>query len=211
MKGAEMSLFGRMMTVIFFSAALFVASGRPCLPQESNVRAKIGILVKSGDQVVRARSMDRVKAGDLIRIYVHPEASSYVYVIHTDQKRVTMLNMVEQKIHSSTLVLPSLQEFYQVDGNSKVESFTVICSSEEVKEVSSLLTSQMDHEKWTSLQKDLVKKGEIDLGQQTERPFGIAGNVRGTADAGGDPFVKELQIFSGKKVLVKQYEFSVKK
>lgn len=211
MKGAEMSLFGRMITVIFFSAALFVGSGRPCLPQESNVRAKIGILVKSGDQVVRARSMDRVKAGDLIRIYVHPEASSYVYVIHTDQKRVTMLNMVEQKIHSSTLVLPSLQEFYQVDGNSKVESFTVICSSEEVKEVSSLLTSQMDHEKWMSLHKDLVKKGEIDLGQQTERPFGIAGNVRGTADAGGDPFVKELQIFSGKKILVKQYEFSVKK
>ena len=206
-----MSLFGRMITVIFFSAALFVGSGRPCLPQESNVRAKIGILVKSGDQVVRARSMDRVKAGDLIRIYVHPEASSYVYVIHTDQKRVTMLNMVEQKIHSSTLVLPSLQEFYQVDGNSKVESFTVICSSEEVKEVSSLLTSQMDHEKWMSLHKDLVKKGEIDLGQQTERPFGIAGNVRGTADAGGDPFVKELQIFSGKKILVKQYEFSVKK
>ncbi|MDD5204364.1 MAG: hypothetical protein PHS17_03035 [Desulfobacterales bacterium] len=206
-----MSLFGRMITVIFFSAALFVASGRPCFPQESNVRAKIGILVKSGDHVVRARTMDRVKAGDLIRIYVHPEASSYVYVVHTDRKRATMLNMVEQKIHSSTLVLPSLQEFYQVDGNSKVESFTVICSSEEVKEVSSLLTSQMDHEKWMSLQKDLVKKGEIDLGQQTERPFGIAGNVRGTADAGGDPFVKELQIFSGKKILVKQYEFSVKK
>jgi hypothetical protein len=200
-----------MITVIFFSAALVAASDRPCFPQENNVRAKIGILVKSGDQMVRAKSRERVKTGDLLRIYVHPEASSYVYVIHTDQNRVTMLNMVEQKIHSSTLVLPSLQEFYQVDGNSQVESFTVICSSEEVKEVSSLLTSQMDYEKWTSLQRELTRKGEIDLGQQTERPFGIAGNVRGTADAGGDPFVKELQIFSGKTILVKQYEFNVKK
>lgn len=206
-----MRLFARMMTVIFLSAALVATSGRPCFPQENNVRAKIGVLVKSGDQVSRAKSKDRVKTGDLLRIYVHPEAGSYVYVIHTDLKRVTMLNMVEQKIHSSTLVLPSLQEFYQVDGNSPVESFTVICSSEEVKEVSSLITSGMDHEKWTALQKELSKKGEIDLTQQSERPFGIAGNVRGTADTGGDPFVKELQIFSGKTILVKQYEFSVKK
>lgn len=206
-----MKLFTKMITVIFFSAALVAASGRPCFPQENNVRAKIGILVKSGDQIVRAKSRDRVKTGDLLRIYVHPEAGSYVYVIHTDQKQVTMLNMVEQKIHSSTLVLPSLQEFYQVDGDSQVESFTVICSSEEVKEISSLLASRMPYDKWAPIQNELVKRGEIDLGQKTERPFGIAGNVRSTADAGGDPFVKELQIFSGKNILVKQYEFSVKK
>jgi hypothetical protein len=206
-----MSLFVKMITVIFFSVTLLAANGRPCFPQENNVRAKIGILVKSGDRIVRAKSRDRVQTGDLIRIYVHPEANCYVYVIHTDQNQATMLNMVEQKIHSSTLVLPSLQEFYQVDGNSQVENFTVICSSEEVKEVSTLLASQMPHQKWASLQKELVKRGEIDLGQKTERPFGIAGNVRGTADASGDPFVKELQIFSGKKILVKQYEFSVKK
>ena len=165
-----------------------------------------------GRSDLRAKSRERLKAGDLIRIYVHPEASSYVYVVHSDQKTVTLLNMVEQRIQSSTLVLPSVQEFYQVDGKSPVETFTIICSPDEVKEVSALLSSQMPHDRWAALEKELAKKGEVELAQKTERPFAIAGNVRGAGDAaGGDPFVKELQIFSGKSVLVRQYEFSVKK
>ncbi len=202
----------RMLTVIFLGFALAGSSALPCFAQERNIRAKVGILIKSGDLMTRAKSKDRVKAGDLVRIYVHPEVSSYVYVIHTDQNEVTLLNMVEQKIQSSTLVLPSLQEFYQVDGKSPAETFTVVCSPEEVKEVSALLNSQISYEKWASIEKSLVKRGEVDLGQQTERPFAIAGNVRGAGPAGtGDSFVNELQIFSGKSILVKQYEFSVKK
>lgn len=207
-----MKMFSRMLMVLFLSAGLVATSGLPAFSQERTVRAKVGILVKSGDQMIRAKSRDRLKAGDLVRIYVHPEVSSYVYVVHTDQKEVTLLNVVEQKIQSSSLVLPSLQEFYQVDGKSPVETFTVICSPQEVKEVSALLTSRIPYEKWAAVEKDLSTKGEVDLSQKTERPFAIAGNVRGAGDStAGDPFVNELQIFSGKSILVKQYEFSVKK
>ena len=203
----------KMLIALLLGAALVATASLPVFSQERTVRAKIGILVKSGDQTARAKSKERVKSGDLLRIYVHPEVSSYVYVVHTDQKEVTLLNMVEQKIQSSTMVLPSLQEFYQVDGKSPVETFTVICSTDEVKEVSALVKAQVSYDQWASIEKDLNKKGEIDLSQKTERPFAIAGNVRGAGDAAGanDPFVNELQIFSGKKILVKQYEFSVKK
>jgi uncharacterized protein YqfB (UPF0267 family) len=207
-----MMMLVKMIIVLFCSGAIVATSGLPGFSQESTIRAKIGILVKSGDQTVRAKSKERLKPGDLIRIHVHPESSSYVYVVHTDQKQVTLLNMAEQKIQSSTMVLPSLQEYYQVDGKSSVENFTIICSPEEVKEISSLLASQIPYEKWASIEKDLAKKGEVDLNHKSERPFAIAGNVRGPADTGGgDPFVKNLQIFSGKSILVKQYEFSVKK
>ncbi|MBN1101970.1 MAG: hypothetical protein JXL84_01005, partial [Deltaproteobacteria bacterium] len=168
----------RMSAMLFVSGALLAAGAVPGLSQERRVRAKVGILIKSGDQTMRAKSRGRLKAGDMLRIYVHPEVSSYVYVVHSDQKNVTLLNMVEQRIHSSTLVLPSIQEFYQVDGQSPVEIFTIICSPDEVKEVSALLTSQVSHEKWVSIAKDLDKKGEIDLAQKAERPFAIAGNVR---------------------------------
>lgn len=202
----------RICFVLCICAALLAAGALPAVCQERMVRAKIGILVKSGDQVMRAKSRDRLKAGDLVRIYVHPEVSSYVYVVHTDQKRVTLLNMVEQKIQSSTLVLPSIQEFYQVDGDSPVETFTVICSPDEVKEASALLNTAMTYERWASVEKELLKRGNIDLSEKAERPFAIAGNVRGPGDAGGgDPFISELQIFSGKALLVRQYEFTVKK
>ena len=69
--------------------------------QEEKVRAKIGIQISSGDHIVRAKSQDRLKAGDLLRIYVHPEKTSHVYVIHTDLKEATFLNMVQQRIQSS--------------------------------------------------------------------------------------------------------------
>lgn len=211
-KGGHMRLSIKILGVVFMGVALIMAGALPGLSQEKTVRAKIGILVKSGDQIIRAKSRDRLKAGDLVRIYVHPEVSSYVYVVHRDQKTVTLLNMVEQRIQSSSLVLPSVQEFYQVDGQSPVETFTVICSPKEVKEISSLVSSQMTHDRWVSLEKDLLRKGEIDLAQKSEKPFAIAGNVRGAGDAaGGDAFVRDLQIFSGKSILVRQYEFSVKK
>ena len=207
-----MKLFIRILSVVFMGMPLIMAGVLPGLSQEKTVRAKIGILVKSGDQIIKVKARDRLKAGDLVRIYVHPEVSSYIYVVHRDQKTVTLLNMVEQRIQSSSLVLPSVQEFYQVDGQSPVETFTVICSPNEVKEISSLVGSQMSYDRWVSLEKELLKKGEIDLAQKSEKPFAIAGNVRGAGDAaGGDAFVKELQIFSGKSILVRQYEFSVKK
>lgn len=207
-----MEKFVRNLLVVCVGMALCGVGALSASAQEKVVRAKIGILVKSGDQILRAKSKDRLKAGDLVRIYVHPEASSYVYVVHSDLKTVTLLNMVEQRIQSSTLVLPSVQEFFQVDGRSAVETFTVICSPEEVKAVSALVSSQMTTQRWDSLQRELAKKGENELVDKSERPFAIAGNVRGAGDAaGGDAFVKELQIFSGKSVLVRQYEFSVKK
>jgi hypothetical protein len=207
-----MRLFIKILGVVFTGVAMIMAGALPCLSQEKIVRAKIGVIIKSGDHITRAKSKDRLKAGDLVRIYVHPEVSLYVYVVHSDQKTVTLLNMLEQRIRSSTLVLPSVQEFYQADGQSPVETFTVICSPEEVKEISSLVSSQMTYDRWVSVEKDLLKKGEIDLAQKSERPFAIAGNVRGIGDAaGGDAFVRELQIYSGKSILVRQYEFSVKK
>lgn len=202
----------RMITALFLCGALVATSGPPAFSQERTVRAKVGILIKSGDQMTRAKSRDRLKAGDMVRIYVHPETSSYVYVIHHDQKTVSLLNLVQQKVQSSTMVLPSLQEYYQVDGNSAVEIFTVICSPEEVKEAAALLGSEVPYEKWSAIEKDLTKRGEVDLSQKTERPFAIAGNVRGAGDtAAGDPFVRDLQIFSGNSILVRHYEFSVKK
>jgi hypothetical protein len=207
-----MRLCIKILIVVFIGAALIMAGTLPGVSQDKTVRAKIGILVKSENQIMRAKSKDRLKAGDLVRIYVHPELSSYIYVVHRDHKTVTLLNMVEQRVQSSTLVLPSVQEFYQVDGQSPVETFTVICSPKEVKEISSLVSAQIPYDRWVSLEKDLLKKGEFDLAQKSEKPFAIAGNVRGPGNAaGGDNFVRELQIFSGKSILVRQYEFSVKK
>lgn len=189
--------------------------------EDNRVRAKIGIQVKSGEQQSSARSREMLKAGDSLRIYVHSEKDSYLYVVHTDGKVVNLLNMTAQKMQSSTLVLPSLQAYYKVDGGSPMERFSVICSQQELPELSKMANSKISFEQWRQIENDLVQRGKLlsAPGEKApfsiagdEAPFAIGGNVRGVLDEKGtDPFVRDLQIFSGNGVLVKQYEFQVKK
>jgi hypothetical protein len=111
------------------------------------------------------------------------------------------------------MVMPSLQEYYQVDGESRNETITIIISPNEITELIHLLQNEnSSYEKWTELEKRLIAKGKIELSKDIDKPFSITGNVRGTASIDDvDPFVKKLQIFSGKSILVKKYEFKVKK
>jgi len=180
---------------------------------ENPVRAKIGIQISSGGAVEKAKSRDTIGTGDLLRIYVHPEANAYVYVVHSDLSEATLLNMVEQKVKSSTLIMPSLLDFYQVDGKSSQETFTIICSPAALSQMASLIKKgSLPHDQWVKIETGLVQQGKIDLSGNTEKPFALAGNVRemGSADS-SDSFAGGLQIFSGKGVLVKKYEFAVKK
>jgi len=188
--------------------SLFAIGISEAISQEDKVRAKIGILIQSGDRVMPAKSKDILKVGDLIRIYVHPEISSYIYVVHNDQKTVSLLNMVEQRIHSSTLVLPSIQEFYQVDGKSPIESFSIICSQTELTELSGLFNSDIPYGRWVEIEREMIKKSKIVLDQKLEKPFAFSSNVRRPVKE--DQFINKLKIFSGKSLLIKRYKFRVK-
>ena len=181
--------------------------------QEGIVRAKIGIQIRSGDSIIRAKSQDDLNADDLLRIYVRPEKTSYVYIIHSDLSTATLLNMDQQKIQNSTLVMPSLQEFYRVDGKSSEEIFTIIITDNSLNEVmETLRNGKTTYEKWIEVEESLLERSKFDLSQEVEKPFSIAGNVRGGFVVSNiDPFAKELPIFSGKSILVKRYEFRVKK
>jgi len=181
------------------------------LGNEDLVRAKIGIQIRSGDTILRAKSRDRLKKGDYLRIYVHPEFSSHVYVVHSDQETATLLNTVRQGLQSSTLVMPSLQQYYQVDGESSRETFTIVCSSGELEEIPRLFKDgRIPQPEWAALEEDLEERGKIELGSDTEKPFALAGNVRGVGnDALGDAFFDRLRVSSGKSIIVKKFVFQV--
>jgi len=206
----------RTLTRIFSMAvALIVAVPVLARAEDMSVRAKIGIQILSGERVMRAKSRDRLKAGDMLRIYVHPEHACYVYVIHSDQETATLLNTVEQRVQASTLVMPSLHQYYQVDGKSASESFTIICSPNELPEIADAFEEGVaPHSQWAGVEDGLKKESRIDLTQESERPFAIAGNVRGaggSGQAGGDPFSSRLQVYSGRSLLVKQFSFRVRR
>ena len=201
------TIFYLIIAVVFWFCT-FVASA-----EENSVRAKIGIKINSGGAVEKAKSRDTLVIGDLLRIYVHPEANAYVYIVHSDLAVATLLNVVEQKIKSSTLVMPSPLNYYQVNGKSSQETFTIICSPVALSQMEGIVKSRsLPHAQWVKIETEILQNGRIDLSDNTEKPFALAGNVRGKDSTdSSDSFAGGLQIFSGKGVLVKKYEFAVKK
>ncbi len=186
--------------IVFASAAL--------AQEDQRFRARIGLMVRSGDRTYQAKTHDQLNPGDLIRIYVHPERSSFVYVIHADpkMKKVTLLNMTEQRRHSCMLVLPSIEEYYQVDGKSEMEVFTVICSPTPLNEFAGGQLA-IEYDRWESLEKGLVERSVLQM-ETMDRPFPILGNVRSMESKDGNP---PVAVFSGRGFLVKRFVFEVGK
>lgn len=201
-----------MWLIVLIVSGMLMAGTLP-VEAEEVVRAKIGIQIQAGNRISRAKAQDRIEAEDLLRIYIWPETHAYVYVIHSDQKVVTLLNKEQRELHNSPLILPSAETFYQVDGSSTKELFTVICSPTELPEIAVLFYAPSpSYTEWAALEERLIHQSKINLGQQPEKPFALAGNVRGIAPPEQlDPFWDKLQTFSGRTLLVKRYEFRVKK
>jgi hypothetical protein len=179
------------------------------------VRAKvgIGIQVRPGEPLAPAKSTEKLKTGDFLRVYVVLEDDAYVYVVHNDGKNLTLLNAqnaTTKVTGGMPVTLPAPKKFYQIDGGSDRESITVICSSTELREVASLFsTPNVSQQNWLSREKALLDKSKIDLSQPADNPFQISGNVRSMSN--DDPFLNTLVIYSGKSLVTKKYDFQGQK
>lgn len=191
-------------------AVVLVASIASAAGQEL-VRAKVGMEILSGDSSRLAKSKDRLKAGNQLRIYVMPEKDSYIYVINADRKHAILLNpqMEMQKFPKGSLeVFPSSASLYDTGESENQESFTVVCSLQPLAEITDLFApGTVSNGNWSALKKKLSEKSKIPLGEKINKPFAMAGTVR------GDPLemAARLKVFSGKGILVKSYQFQIKK
>jgi hypothetical protein len=177
------------------------------------VHAKIGIEIISAYRVRPAKLHDHLKAGDKLRLYIVPKTNSYVYVVYSDKDTVALLNhQQEQRMvkKDSTLILPSSEAYYEIDGASQHELFTIICSPEELKEVSTLFNSaNVSYASWANLEGELIEKSKIDLTEGVDKPPALAGNVR---EPKIEPtFPDTIPILTGRSLVVKRYEFRVEK
>ncbi len=184
----------------------------PLFAEDDLVQAKIGIKIKTGQGEMRAKARNVVRAGDYIRICIHPQEDAWVYVVHADDAKAALLNMTMQRVQSTLLCLPSMYAFYRLDGGSPLEKITIVCSPKELPRLSGMIDGGLTADRWAAIEGDLTAQSEISLAREGERTFGIAGNVRGTETLeAGDPFVQDLPIYSGKGLLVKTYAFMVQK
>ncbi len=201
---------GRFVSFILIAILFCGFSATSIHADENLVRAKIGILKKSSGKNSRAKIHDRLKAGDLFRIYVHSEAPTNIYIIHSSGKSLSLLKFVRQGISKATVVLPSLQNFYQIDGKSRTEKITIICSPYQLGHAASIAEGALTVQQWEAIEKGLIEKGKIKIGQTPKKPFPLAGNVRGLSRP-IDPFMVKLPTYSGNDLLIRAYVFSIEK
>ena len=197
--------------VIFF---VVLAASSPTLSLEKGnlVRAKIGIEVVANDTSRAAKTKDQVIAGTKLRIYVLPEKDSYVYIINSDQSNAVLLNPAKEEnliSKGSLKIFPSTAHLYAIGETVKKEYFAILCSPVKQAEVLDLFgPGTVPREKWLALEQKLVKQGKISLNEKLPKSFGVAGNIRSPK---GKEFANELHVFSGHELLIKRYEFNVKK
>ncbi len=79
-----------------------------------------------------------------------------------------------------------------------------------VKEVQDLIESpKRPYTWWAATEQSLVEKSRIQLTETVKKPFSIAGVVRSLNS--DSEFLKQLPTFSGNTLVVKKYDFTVKK
>jgi hypothetical protein len=178
---------------------------------QPKVSAHIGIQIQANGRMTPAKGRNEVKVGDGLRLYVVPEEDAYIYVIQTDQKVARVLNSEPYKTPAKTaMILPNQGQFYNIDGSSDVESFTILCSPTALKEVQELIGSPtFPHEKWSAVEQMLIENSRIDLTENVDKPFSIAGVVRHLTS--NQKFLQNLPMMSGNTLVVKTYDFTVKK
>jgi len=178
------------------------------------VSAVVDIRVRSGDAVRRAKTHDTLKPGDRLNLYVIPKFDAQVYVVHSDGASVELLFATtpgKPLAKDSLLALPSAGLSYTFDGESRSETLTIICSPQPVSEITTFFTGKKQEVKtWATLENDLIGKSRIQLSEEAQKPFAIAGNVRSLI-VNDSKNSLNLHAYSGNGHLVRKYTFHVQK
>lgn len=177
---------------------------------EYSIKAKIGVMKKSGDDINKAKSNDNALAGDEVRVFIVPENDCYVYVVFNDGKSAVLLTT---KFASSkkALFLPGEKNFYKFDKSSKLGEFFIYCSAEKLGEIDKIFKgkSSINSSDWKTVASKIENENKESVSDDADKPITMAGNVRG-ANVSNEQFQKALQSFSGKSIIIKKYIFSVK-
>ncbi len=128
--------------------------------------------------------------------------------MYADHETVGLLNDPDhlEFIDNKALILPSPDELYLFDESGPKVTITVVCSPDKLSELDLLLTAEVySLDRWKEVEQKLIKRSTIDLSTVPDKPWSMAGVVR------GEGFLQKFTITSGKSSVVKRYVFDVKK
>lgn len=173
------------------------------------IKTKVGIFTTNKGKQVTLKSNDKLKVGDMFRIYLKCFSPQYNYIIYVDNKSAKLLNFSQfNKMNSEdkTLILPSVEEAYKVDATNPSIKIFVISSKKSFDEIKNKFEqSKIDLDSWKDFEQELIKK-QKNLTNSSDKPFSIAGNVRGVEE-----IFNQLPLLTNRELIIRTYEIEVKK
>lgn len=197
--------------VVFFSIFLFLSKYSNLVFAETVVSVKVGIEVKpKKGNSFPAKAIDQIKVGDELQVHVIPQRECYLYVIYSDQRESVLLKsgVASENIE---LVLPAVNQSYQLEKMLEQQEITIICDIEERKEIAKVFQSgKTKFSVWRPLEEKLVKENKKVFLTSTSKNERFGGDSR--AFGFRPPWsTKLLPTISGKSYLIKRYRFHVEK
>lgn len=142
-----------------------------------------------------------IKSGDLFKVFIQPEASSYVYLVLQDASDEVQLLFPEgfdlfgeASYVKSRYFIPDGNDWFTLDSATGTERFYLIASSERLRALESLM---LEHQRKASSKdstaKNAARRAVLDeikrlinehsrLAAASEKPVSIAGGTRGVND-----------------------------
>ncbi|MFO7886390.1 MAG: hypothetical protein R6U68_16365 [Desulfobacteraceae bacterium] len=109
------------------------------------------------------------------------------------EKKLRSVLTRSRSLDKPLLTASAAHAYYKVDGKSPMEKFAVICSPDELPEISGMPESGMPLETWSKIINDLSRKSKIELSHEVKPVIEIGGTVRGKKPGGHqDQFVEDL-------------------
>jgi hypothetical protein len=141
-----------------------------------------------------------IKSGDLFKLFIQPEASSYVYLVLQDSSDEVQLLFPESfelfgmaDYAKRRYFLPEGNDWFTLDGAKGTERFYLIASSERLRPLESLIAAHQakaSAKDSTAAAKNAARRAVLDeikrlinehsrLAAASEKPVSIAGGSRG--------------------------------
>lgn len=195
--------------VFILVAPAFIPSAFVAGETHERISAAVGIQLKKGNAVSLAGAKEWVAEDDMYRIFVQPAKTGFVYVVHSNGEKVTLLDVTLFETGGSSIILPSAMDFYPVmpTGGNRTLHISVICTPYKIFELDRMVQADMAPGKWESLKTRIQRESRIFDSDDHTKPFFIAGNVKSLYAS----FIKTLPTYSGKGRLIKTYDFKIKK
>lgn len=177
---------------------------------QSLVKSKAGILVSSGDKLLKLKSNSVLKPGDKYRILLQPDSGGYGYfVMITNNKAKLLTNSKAYK--DQILAYPAKGNFEKFSKKGDYE-LVLLYSINKLTELDKLFknSSEVKAQSFNKIFGSLKKKIKQSVSDDSQVNINIAGNVRGDQNVQDKDFLKKLKPFGTKDVLILQYKIKVK-